>query len=51
MYVIRDKEAGNVICRVETKEEAIDKILEFELDDVFNNIYEPDFYEFIEEGE
>lgn len=44
-YVIRDREAGNIIDSYETKEEAKRKLDYFEYIDKQEGIYEPNFYE------
>lgn len=51
LYTVRDRETGTGICTAASKKEAIDTIRKFEFDDVRNNIYVPDFYEYIKEGE
>jgi len=47
-YIIRDREAGNEIEEVETLEEAIKIIKEYEKEDKADGIYTTDFYEVIE---
>ena len=44
-WVIRDSQAGYVIDRFWSKEEAEQKIQEWEKEDKENGCYEPDFYE------
>ena len=44
-YVVRDREAGNVIEYVETMGDGLELIKQYEADDKANGIYEPDFYE------
>jgi len=51
LYTVRDRETGAPICKVASKKEAIETIRDFEFEDEMNNIYEPDFYEYIKEGE
>lgn len=48
-YIIRDKEAGNVIAEFNTLNEAEQKLREYEEEDKQDGIYEPDFYEIIKE--
>lgn len=45
MIVIRNREAGIIIERFETVEEARETLAKFEEEDEENEIYEPDFYE------
>ena len=47
-YIVRDKEAGNIIDRYKTLEEAEKAINDFELQDIDDKIYTPDFYEIVE---
>lgn len=51
LYTIRDRETGTGICTVSTKKGAIEMIRQFEFDDMRLNIYKPNFYEYIKEGE
>ncbi len=44
-YVIRDREAGNVIDYFETEESAKSKLREYEAQDLEDGTYEEDFYE------
>ena len=44
MYVIIDKEAGNIIEQVETIEQAQQIIAEYEAADKNDGAYTPDFY-------
>lgn len=44
-YIIRDREAGNVIEECATIEEARETICRYEADDRKNGIYEANFYE------
>lgn len=48
-YIIRDREAGNVIAKFVTYEEAIMELNKYEEEDRRDGTYEPDFYEIIEE--
>lgn len=48
MLVVRDKEAGNIIEKIETTEEGLALIKRYEDDDKANDTYEPDFYEVVE---
>ena len=47
-YIVRDKEAGNIIDKFETLEEAEKAITNFESQDIDDKIYTPNFYEIIE---
>lgn len=47
-YIIRDREAGNVIDDFQTLELAEKELKELELDDKKRGVYEPDFYEIVE---
>lgn len=47
MYIIRDREAGNIIEKVGTLEEAKTTVACYEHADQFEGIYEPDFYEIV----
>ena len=53
MFIVRDREAGNVIEKVDTLAQAYALIAVFEADDIADGIYEPNFYEVYEteEGE
>ena len=44
-YIIRDREAGNIIEECDTLEEAVDIIDQYELEDDEEGIYTPNFYE------
>jgi hypothetical protein len=46
-YVIRDREAGNLIVDCVTLEEAEKIVSEFEADDIKENNYIPNFYEIV----
>jgi hypothetical protein len=48
-FKIQDREAGNVIETGLTQEEAKKMLEKFEEDDKKDGIYEPDFYEIVEE--
>ena len=45
MYVVRDREAGNVITQFETMEEAQKEIEKYEEQDKKDGVYVEDFYE------
>jgi len=45
MYIIRDREAGNIIEECETLEEAEQTIIDYEEEDKGNNSYVANFYE------
>lgn len=47
-YIIRDREAGNVIDKFATQEEAELALQEYEEEDKRDGTYEPDFYEIVE---
>lgn len=47
-YVVRDREAGNVIETFNSREEAYSAMLEYEKEDEREGVYEPDFYEVVE---
>lgn len=47
--IIRDREAGNVIETVNTREEAESIIEQYEYEDREEGSYTPDFYEIVEE--
>ena len=49
MYIIRDKEAGNIIDRFNTLKEAKKALEEYETADKADNTYTPDFYEIVKE--
>lgn len=49
-YIIRDREAGNIIEAVDTYEEAIKTVEAYEEEDRNNGNYTPNFYE-IKKGE
>lgn len=46
-YIIRDKEAGNVIEELKSLKEALKRLEEYEKEDKKDGIYEEDFYEII----
>lgn len=48
-YIVRDREAGNVIDRFDTEEEALSALAEYEDEDRADGTYTEDFYEVIEE--
>lgn len=48
-YIIRDREAGNVIDRFGTLEEAQAELARYEAEDRAEGTYEEDFYEIITE--
>lgn len=48
MIVIRDREAGNIITEVDSWEEGIQLIAEYEAEDKEEGTYTPDFYEVAE---
>ena len=48
-YIIRDREAGNVIATFSNKEEAYNELRKYEEQDKIDGNYTPDFYEIIEE--
>lgn len=48
MYIIRDREAGNVIDKFNTIEEAKAEVLRYEEEDKREDTYEEDFYEIVE---
>ena len=45
MYVVRDREAGNVITQFETMEEAQKELEKYEEQDKKDGTYSEDFYE------
>ena len=45
MYVVRDREAGNVITQFETMEEAQKELERYEAKDKKDGTYTEDFYE------
>lgn len=47
-YIIRDAEAGNLIEKAETMEEALDIIAYYEEEDKTEGTYTPNFYEVVE---
>lgn len=53
MFIVRDRETGNVIEKVDTLAQAYALIAVFEEGDIADGIYEPFFYEIYEvkEGE
>ena len=46
-YLIRDKEAGNIIAYFETLEEAEEELEAYEDEDRKDGTYTPDFYEIV----
>ena len=49
MYIIRDKEAGNIIDRFFTFKDAENALEEYETADKADGTYTPDFYEIVVE--
>ena len=49
MYIIRDKEAGNVIAKFESYTEAEKELINYELADKADGNYTDDFYEIVKE--
>lgn len=49
VYVVRDREAGNVIEYCKTLEEAESTVMVYEDADKDDGIYTPNFYEIVEE--
>lgn len=47
-FVVRDREAGNIIDYVASEEEGLKLIQEYEQADRAEDIYEPNFYELAE---
>ena len=50
-YIIRDREAGNIIEECATKKEAENLLAIYEEQDKQDGIYEKDFYEIVEKGD
>ena len=48
MFVVRDKEAGNIITEVPSIEVGCALIQLYEEDDIINDVFEPNFYEVAE---
>lgn len=48
MFVVRERESGNIIDEFETLKEAEEALLEYEEMDHADEIYSPDFYEIVE---
>ena len=48
-YIIQDREAGNIITKVDTLEEAKRLLEAYETMDKEEGTYTPDFYEIVEE--
>lgn len=48
MFVVRDREAGNIIERVESRADGERLIADFEQIDRSEGVYTPDFYEVAE---
>lgn len=44
-YIVRDREAGNIIEKVNSMKEGIELIEQFESEDKAEGIYEENFYE------
>lgn len=49
MYIIRDREAGNIISKHKTWTEAMETLEEYENEDRKDNCYTEDFYEIVDE--
>jgi len=49
-YIIRDREAGNIIDKFNTLKEAETTLARFEASDKVEGIYVENFYEIVEEG-
>lgn len=49
VYIIRDREAGNFIAEFDSREEAEAILRRWEDEDRLDGIYEPDFYEIVED--
>jgi hypothetical protein len=47
IYIIRDREAGNVIAECDTLGAAVNIVAEYEADDIKENNYIPNFYEIV----
>jgi hypothetical protein len=47
-YIVRDREAGNIIDEFDTRGAAYEAIQNYEHDDKQNDIYTEDFYEVAE---
>jgi len=47
LYIIQDREAGNVIERYQTEEEAEKALRDFEKEDKEDGTFEADFYEIV----
>lgn len=50
MYIIRDREAGNVIDCAETWAAAVKLVKAYEDEDKRDGTYTPDFYEIVDTG-
>lgn len=48
MFIIRDREAGNVIDEFKTYDEALDRLWAYEEEDKADGNYTEDFYEIVE---
>lgn len=48
MIVIRDREAGNIIEKVQSFEEGLETIRQYEDEDKSDGTYEENFYEVVE---
>lgn len=46
-YIIRDREAGNIIDEFKTKRDAEKALKRYEKEDMANDCYEPYFYEIV----
>lgn len=46
-YIIRDREAGNIIDEFDTMEEAVETLEQYEAEDKKDGTYEEDFYEIV----
>lgn len=49
-FIVRDREAGNIIDRFDTEEEALAALAEYEDEDRADGTYTEEFYEVVEEG-
>lgn len=51
LYKVRDQKTKTTLYTAASKREAVNAIRKFEFEDEMNNIYVPDFYVYIKEGE
>ncbi len=49
-FFTADREAGNIIERFETIEDAMNAIKTYEEEDQKNGVYSPDFYDVVDEN-